>query len=100
MLIFVYLFTAASFNYYLINFYLKYIPGNVFINTIVSSASSATACYLSGLIIVKFGSSFSLRMSFGLCTFAGIILFIAESSSDDSNSDGPSPLIPVAVLAA
>ena len=29
LLIFVFLFCAASFNYYLLNFYLKYMPGSI-----------------------------------------------------------------------
>ena len=80
MLIFVFLFSAASFDYYLINFYLKYIPGNVFVNTIVSSVSSGIATFLSGSLVIKFGSRNGMGLTFGLCCIAGAVLLMAESS--------------------
>ena len=79
LLIFVYLFTAASTDYYLINFYLKYIPGSVFVNTIVASLSSSIASYLSGTIIMKIGAKKSLSSMFGLCAVGSFVLLIAES---------------------
>jgi len=48
VLIFVYMFCAASFNYYLITFYTKYMPGNVYVNTIVSSVAEMVAAFLAG----------------------------------------------------
>ena len=51
LLIFIYMFSATSFNYYLINFYLKYIPGNTYINTIVATLAEAISALLSGLIV-------------------------------------------------
>ena len=99
LLVFVYLFTAASFDFYLINFYLKYIPGNVFTNTIVASVSSSIASFISGFIVTKLGSACSMSITFGLCAIAGIVLFVVESSSS-SSAESPSQLIPVAVLAA
>ena len=56
LLIFVFLFSVASFDFYMINFYLKYIPGNIFINTLVSASSATIASYITGLIILKLGS--------------------------------------------
>lgn len=87
------MFSAASFDYYLINFYLKYIPGNVFINTIVSSLSSGVSCYISGVIILKLGSQNGMCITFALCFFSAILLLIAESSKWLN-------VIPFAVLAA
>ena len=51
LLIFIYLACTASFVYYLINFYLKYIPGNTYINTIVATLAEAISALLSGLIV-------------------------------------------------
>lgn len=56
LLVFIYLFSVSSFDFYLINFYLKYIPGNVFTNTIVSSISSSISGYVSGIIVLKLGA--------------------------------------------
>ena len=90
---FVYLFSAASFDFYLINFYLKYIPGNVFVNAIVASISASIATCLSGILIAKLGSRNGMCSTFGLCAMAGILLFIAESSDW-------LVVVPFAVLAA
>ena len=93
LLAFVYLFSAASFDFYLINFYLKYIPGNVFVNTIVSSASSGLSGFVSGFIVLKLGSQNGMCFAFGLCFLSSILLLAAESSDWLS-------VIPFAVLAA
>jgi len=93
LIAFVYLFSAASFDFYLINFYLKYVPGNVFVNTIVSSASSCISGYISGFIVLKLGSQNGMSVTFSLCFLSSILLLVAESSNWLS-------VIPVAVLAA
>ena len=93
LVVFVYLFSAASFDYYLINFYLKYIPGNVFVNSIISSVSSGVATFIAGTIVVKLGSVTGFCSTFGLCMLSGVLLFIAEANSWLS-------VVPFAVLAA
>ena len=97
-----YLFTAASADYYMINFYLKYIPGSVFVNIIMASLSSAISNYLSSTIVVKVGSKNSLGCMFGLCAIAAFVLLIAESSQSDAvdSRQNDSKVFPVAVMAA
>ena len=80
LLVFVFLFSSVSFDYYLINFYLKYIPGNVYVNSIVSSVSAAVATYLSGILVVKLGSQNAILASYVLSFFAGILLMVAEAN--------------------
>ena len=98
LLVFIYLMSAASFDFYLINFYLKYIPGNIFINTIVSSASSSASCYIAGIIIIKMGSRNGMCVAFTMCFLSGIVLLISESGGDDSTL--MISAIPFAVLSA
>lgn len=93
LLAFVYIFSTTSFDFYLINFYMKYIPGNIFVNTIVSSASSSISGFVSGLIVLKLGSQNGICFAFGLCFLASILLLAAESNDWQS-------VIPFAVLAA
>ena len=83
----------ASFDFYLINFYLKYIPGNVFINTMVSSISSSISGYVSGLLVLKLGAQNGMCVTFALCFLSSILLLAAESSQWDA-------VIPFAVLSA
>ena len=73
-----YLFCTASFNYYMINFYLKYIPGNVYINTIIASLSEAISTLLSGLIVKVAGPRNSITLVNLLAGIATIGLWIAE----------------------
>lgn len=47
--------TSGSFNYYLIAYQLKYIQGDLYINTIVSSTSEVCAFIFSGVLINKYG---------------------------------------------
>ena len=79
MLIFVFLFSSASFNYYLVNFYLKYIPGNIFVNTIVSSIAETLSAYFAGFVILKLGAPNSLTTMFTVGGISGIFLWLATS---------------------
>ena len=55
---------AASFCYYLISFQLKYIQGDIWINSIVSSTSELFAFGLSGIIVGKLGLKWTIVISF------------------------------------
>lgn len=93
LMMFVYLFSAASFNFYVINFFLKYIPGNVYVNVIVASVANSISCYVAGSLVVKMGSQNGMCLTFGLCFSASILLLTAESADFVS-------LIPFLVLIA
>ena len=41
--------STTAFSYYMIGFYVKYIPGDVFTNVMVSSISELVFTYLSGV---------------------------------------------------
>ena len=62
----------------MINFYLKYIPGNVYINTIIASLSEAISTLLSGLIVKVAGPRNSITLVNLLAGIATIGLWIAE----------------------
>ena len=77
LMIFVYLFSSASFDYYLINFFLKYVPGNIFVNIIVAAIANSISCYVAGAIVVKLGSANGMCFTFGICGIAALLLLIA-----------------------
>jgi len=87
------MFSSASFNYYLVNFYLKYIPGNIFINTIVSSTAEAISGYTSAFVVLKVGTRNAMSTMFLVCGVAGFALWLAEAR-------GLIDAIPFAVLSA
>lgn len=57
-------------------FYLKYIPGNIFVNTTLSSAAEIFAYILSGLLMKKFGIKLSFIISYTLAATSGVLLVI------------------------
>lgn len=73
--IFVYMFSATSFNYYLINFYLKYIPGNIFINTIVAAVADCVAHIMIGIVVKKIGNRNAFTISYIITFVAGVSLW-------------------------
>lgn len=50
LLILIFIWVASSFNFYLINFQMKYIKGDFFINNITSSLTEVPAYVLGGII--------------------------------------------------
>lgn len=66
--------TTSSFNYYLITFFMKYIPGNIFVNTSVSCASEITANFISGLIVKGVGIKRAFVVSYVVAALGGLLL--------------------------
>lgn len=76
------LWTASSFNYYLITFFLKYIPGNIFLNTSLASISEIIAYAASGVLMTKVGTKISFMISFALAAVGGVLLASFFSSEE------------------
>jgi len=68
--------TISSFNYYIITFYLKYIPGNIYINTSLSCTAEVCAQISSGFVMNKFGVKLSFIIAFILAATGGLFLVI------------------------
>ena len=68
---------SASFNYFMIQFLLKYFPGNIFVNGLMDSSSELIAYAVGGIIYHKFGVQKALSLSFGIGLLGsiGIILY-------------------------
>lgn len=77
LLIFVFLFCAASFNFYLINFYLKYLPGDIYTNSIVASVAEFVSHITSGWVVIKIGPARGIGCSFFLATLSATVLALA-----------------------
>ena len=83
--------TISSFNYYLINFQLKYINGNVFNNTLVSGLSEVPAVILAGYFYKKIGLRYTLMGAFFISTFGSVLLLYFDTYEN---------LVPLMVLFA
>ena len=74
LVLFVIFWSASSFNYYLITFMLKYIPGNIYVNTTVSVTSEVAANLVSGYIMKTMGIKASMVTAFVSCTIGGTLM--------------------------
>lgn len=65
----------ASFNFYMITFYLKYFPGNIFVNSLTFAASDSAAQFTSGIILqfVSVRTAYTIANSIG---FTGGLLYL------------------------
>ena len=72
---------ASSYAYYMIGFYLKYIPGDIYANFIVSSITEAIACQISGPLANRYGSSETLTVSFVIAGVFGIVMNMIHESN-------------------
>jgi MFS family permease len=72
--------TVSSFNYYIMTFYLKYIPGSVYTNTSLSCSAEIIAYIASGIIMNAFGVKLAFIISFILAAIGGIFLVIFFSA--------------------
>ena len=69
----------TTLNYYEIAFYMKYIPGNLYINTSASSVAEIAAYLASGVAYQLVGKRTSFASSFAIAaTGAFLILIVGE----------------------
>ena len=66
---------TVSFNYYLIQFQLKYFPGDIYLNSTIFSVCGICAYLLSPFIYASFGIKRSF-FAFFLCAAVGGLLIV------------------------
>lgn len=76
------LYMEATFNFYLLTFYLKYFPGNIFSNSAYFACSDLIAFCLAGLLLKKLGMKISIRIAAALALTGGIS-YLFLSTIDD-----------------
>ena len=72
---------ASTVCFYIIGFYIKYIPGDVFKNIIITSIADALSSIGAGLVSQQIGAQKTLCFSFTLASFAGMaLIFLGENN--------------------
>ena len=66
--------TCAAFNFYLIQFYLGFLPGNIYQNASVSATAEIIANVVSAILLVKLGLKYSLLTSYFIAGACGLAL--------------------------
>lgn len=81
-----YIWAAALFGLTLITFDLKYVPGNIFVNTVLASGSDIPAFIASGFIYKKFGVRFAFILFFSISVTGAVCLIVAHNLSTATNA--------------
>jgi hypothetical protein len=71
----------GSFNFYMITFYLKYFPGNVYVNAMSFAAADLTAYTCSGLILKFLTIRVGLTLAYSIALLSGFTYFFFYKSS-------------------
>lgn len=68
---------CCAFDFYLLNFLIKYFPGNIYVNQVVKVLSELAGFITAGFIFQSFGVKRSLQFAFGTSFVGGlgILLF-------------------------
>lgn len=72
--------SASSFCFYIIGFYIKYIPGNMFVNVIIMSIADALSSISAGIIASRIGTRKTMFYSYALAAFSGVLLTVFDQS--------------------
>ena len=68
--------SATSFGFYLISYYLKYIPGDIFTNVILSAMADCMSSFFSAYLTTKVGTQKTLIISFFISGVFSILLVL------------------------
>ncbi len=95
LLLMIFIWIASSFDVYLITFQMKYLPGSIFVNTLVSSGFDIPISICAGFLYAKLGVKWTLPIFYSISLVGGIALIIV------GDAEGYSPIVPpILVLTA
>lgn len=76
------LWAMSSFNFYMLTFFLKYFPGNIFENSLCFALSDVVAFTLSGLVIKYTRVNNGFRLAFLISSVGGVLyLFFSKEAA-------------------
>lgn len=76
-----FMWAACSFSSYMVAMYVKYLPGDIYTNTIASGLSQFIAQLITGFVYFKIGIRLTLSILFGISFIGGMfIIFLGEDS--------------------
>ena len=70
----------GSFNFFLITFYLKYFPGNIYVNAMCFACADLLAYLNTGIILKFFQIRQGLFISYGFSLTAGVLYLVYQDS--------------------
>lgn len=74
-----YMWACCSFSYYMVIFYLKYLPGDIYVNTLASGGTDMIAVVCGGALYSRFGIKKTFTFLFSMSVTGGLlIIFLGE----------------------
>jgi len=83
LLLMIFFWVASSFSYFLVNYTIKKIPGDFFINNLVSALAAIPTTAIGGTLYARLGVKKVFFLFFLIATFGGIALVILSESQPD-----------------
>ena len=84
LILMIILWVICCFAYSMINFYLKYVPGTIYINLTVAGFSEIVAHIIVGAFYVKLTPRWTFFIGFAISTLGGILLIFQKRYEDES----------------
>lgn len=76
-----FMWAGCSFNSYMISMYVKYLPGNIYVNTMASGGSQVIFQLITGFTYLKLGIRLSFTLLFSLSFVGGLLIIILGEDS-------------------
>jgi hypothetical protein len=80
LILMIILWSISSFDYYLISFFMKYIPGNIYINASFSTIAEIVANMTSSVVYKFFGPKTAFVLCFTISAVGGILIAFIPST--------------------
>jgi MFS family permease len=82
LIVMCYMWASTSFSYYMISLYMKYLPGNIFVNTIASGSGEFIAYALGGILYSLLGIKKAYSLLYAISSVGGILILIVGTDSE------------------
>lgn len=76
-----FIWASFSFNFYLIGIDLKYLPGDLYRNSLASGIADIIGMIISGVLIQKISAKETLKLFFLIAGFSGLVLMFSTNFS-------------------
>lgn len=97
--IMLFIWVATSVSYYITNFNVKYMGGNMYHNSISMAASECLSLFLAGYIFLRFGLQKAVISAFTCATFGAIlILLFGKQDHDEDDENKTNYAMPIFIL--
>jgi len=77
---------SCALNHTVLTFQLKYFPGNIYLNSIISASSDIIGYSISGVLVAHIGNIRTWRFGFGATVFGGVLMLGFLHATDYYNT--------------